>query len=60
MEETLLTALSGDDFRATASAARRSLNVAGADLALADLQVALSRSQRFLPIVRDVILEIRR
>ena len=59
MEEALDTSLSSDIFRAAAANAHRSLNLARSDQALAELQAAGARADRFLPIVREAIREVR-
>ena len=59
MEEALDISLTSDVFRATAANAHRSLNLASSDQALAELQAAVARADRFFPIVREAIREVR-
>ena len=59
MEEALFTTLASQAFRVTAANAHRSLNLARPDQALADLQGAVARADRFLPIIREAIREVR-
>jgi tripartite-type tricarboxylate transporter receptor subunit TctC len=59
LEQRLHEALTNPAFEAAAAAASRSLNVARADEARADLQAAAEKAERFIPIVRETIRNLR-
>jgi len=60
LESALAAALTDPELRAAAAAAHRPLDVARAAAAKAELEVAGARSNRFLPIVRAALEEIRK
>ena len=59
LEQGLFEALTDPEFEAAAAAADRSLDVARADVAQADLQAAAQKAEKFLPIVQEAIRKVR-
>ena len=59
LEQNLHEALSDPGFHAAAAGARRSLDVARADEARAELENASGTAQRFIPLVRESIRKLR-
>jgi tripartite-type tricarboxylate transporter receptor subunit TctC len=60
LEQKLYKTLTDPGFNSAAAAARRSLDVARADVAIAEIKAAAKRAERFIPIIKAAIKKVQR